>query len=152
MIKTDEDIIDSLDEIGQHEQVEIVENSDPADIDLIVRELDDKAIMELEKAKPKKKKGSCNYKLSLANTMRSSRFYSPPATDPMETGGLSCKKCGKMVDLDDYLGTPDSSGFKSVGYHCHKCNHRWLRQKYHDEESRCGQSYMTKGKWEIKRC
>jgi len=146
----EDEIIDSLDELGHLDQiVETTDSCDPSE--LTVRDLTDTTLKEIELEKPKRRKQSSNYRLSLTTTMHNPRFYCSPSSSPIEEGGLSCKKCKGKVDLDDYVGIPESGGFKCVGYHCHNCDHRWLRDKYREEETKCKQSYMTKSKWEIKR-
>lgn len=105
---------------------------------------------QMEK-EPFKKKRNTSFNLSLSNTFYTSQRVCPTIHDHMEIGGWSCSKCNQLLDHDDCVGIPEAHGFKVYGYHCHRCDHRWLREKYKLIEERCGQSFMTMGKWEIKR-
>lgn len=104
-----------------------------------------------EVEEPIKKKKNTTFNLSISNTFQRSRIKCPNLTDPMEDGGWACRDCRKPIPHDDLVGIPESNGFIVYGYNCHTCGHRWLKEKYAEVEIRCGQSFMTLGKWEIKR-
>jgi hypothetical protein len=99
----------------------------------------------------KKKKKNTIYNQALSNTLHGTRLKCPSLTDPMEDGGWACLHCKTLISHDDFVGVPESNGFVIYGYNCRSCGHRWVKPKYAEMEVRCGQSFMTMGKWEIKR-
>lgn len=73
-----------------------------------------------------------------------------PLTAPFENGGHSCGNCKKLLSHFDMLGTWDASNtsFTVVGYHCQKCEKRYLFPKYVKWENQHGSKYHTMSGWE----
>ena len=100
----------------------------------------------------KKKKKTYGYNnLNITTTMKRHRFAIPALDDPFEKGGWACSGCKSMIPHDDLVGEQKGDIFKVFGYHCQKCNYRFVHKKYEDEESRSGTKYMTMGKWDVLR-
>jgi hypothetical protein len=151
------DINASLDSFNDESEEPIVEQhaiEDPIVPGIITftKDLDLTTLTQIEHQPTKQKTKKHIMGLSLTNTMPTgSHIKAPSLKEPMEDGGWSCKKCGKPIKFDDCLGISESSYFKVIGYYCHHCDHRWLRSEYKDEEDRCGQNFMSKSRWELKK-
>jgi hypothetical protein len=97
------------------------------------------------------KKSKSSYNMNTTTTLKRPRFSVPSLTASIEDGGMCCSGCGKNVPHDDYVGEHKGDCFKVVGYHCQSCDHRWVRDKYAEEEKRSSNKYMTMGKWDVSR-
>lgn len=116
------------------------------DFDQLESEIDPPVVT----TKPTRERKQHVISISTTNTAYRSGKPAISLKEPFSDGGRACNACGAIMSHDECLGFWDTSNtrFTIVGYHCKKCNDRWVSEKHRKEEKRSTNKYHTRSFWE----